>query len=66
MGDSDKLMDVESGPKETHGEDLPSDDNDEGGKVCWVLGLMVASYNTSILSSYSKVSGKIPKYIISY
>ena len=41
MGDSDKLMDVESGPKEAHGEDLPSDDNEEGGKVCWALGLMV-------------------------
>ena len=32
MGDSDKLMDVESGQKEACEEELPSDD-DEGGKV---------------------------------
>lgn len=32
MGDSDKLMDVESGQKEAHEEELPSDD-EEGGKV---------------------------------
>ena len=32
MGDSDKLMDVESGQKEAYEEELPSDD-DEGGKV---------------------------------
>ena len=32
MGDSDKLMDVESGQKEACEEELPSDD-EEGGKV---------------------------------
>jgi len=32
MGDSDKLMDVESGQKEAYEEELPSDD-EEGGKV---------------------------------
>ena len=36
MGDSEKLMDVESGQKEPHEEDLPSDDNEEGGKVSLV------------------------------
>ena len=33
MGDSEKLMDVESGQKEAHDADLPSDDDEEGGKV---------------------------------
>ena len=32
MGDSDKLMDVESGQKDAFEEELPSDD-EEGGKV---------------------------------
>ena len=36
MGDADKLMDVESGNKEAHEEELPSDD-DEGGKVGFKL-----------------------------
>ena len=36
MGDSDKLMDVESGQKEAYEEELPSDD-DEGGKVISIL-----------------------------
>ena len=38
MGDSDKLMDVESGQKEAYEEELPSDD-EEGGKVTsdWYL-----------------------------
>ena len=36
MGDSDKLMDVESGQKEAYEEELPSDD-DEGGKVIFIL-----------------------------
>ena len=38
MGDSDKLMDVESGQKEAYEEELPSDD-DEGGKVVFILFL---------------------------
>ena len=40
MGDSDKLMDVESGQKEAYEEELPSDD-DEGGKVIFIPFLVL-------------------------
>ena len=47
MGDSDKLMDVESGQKEAYEEELPSDD-EEGGKVCLIL-FSISSFKTLAL-----------------
>ena len=44
MGDSDKLMDVESGQKEAYEEELPSDD-EEGGKVC-LISFSITSFKT--------------------
>ena len=43
MGDSDKLMDVESGQKEAYEEELPSDD-EEGGKVCLIWFVIRIEY----------------------
>ena len=49
MGDSDKLMDVESGQKEAYEEELPSDD-DEGGKVIFIPFLVLR-----LISGYHKI-----------
>ena len=51
MGDADKLMDVESGNKEAHEEELPSDD-DEGGKVGFKLTIKRHDFFYSMNKAY--------------